>query len=119
MAAQVSLCLTWSETPEDMFCCVVAHMYKETTGHSRYVDFAYLNTTTYVKVICHSQHFFSIFLCISTPSMLKTINMKQRVSQGDFQALDVFSIIFVTVYVEIKIGARMGAILSASAMYMY
>ena len=51
--------------------------------------------------------------------MLKTINMKQRVSQGDFQALEVFSIIFVTVYVEIKIGARMGAILSASAMYMY
>ena len=52
--------------------------------HSRYVDFAYLNTTTYVEVIFHSQHFFSIFLCISTPSMSKTVNMKQRVSQGDF-----------------------------------
>ena len=36
------------------------------TGHSRYVDFAYLDTTTYVEVIFHSQHFFSIFLCIST-----------------------------------------------------
>ena len=35
-----------------------------------------------------------------------------------FHALDVFSIIFATVYVEVKIGARMGAILSASAMYM-
>ena len=54
------------------------------TGHSRYVDFAYLDTTTYVEVIFHSQHFFSIFLSISTPSMSKTFNMKQQVSRGDF-----------------------------------
>ena len=54
------------------------------TGHSRYVDFAYLDTTTYVEAIFHSQHFFSIFLCISTPSMSKMVNMKQRVSRGDF-----------------------------------
>ena len=54
------------------------------TGHSRYVDFASLDTTTYVVVIFHSQHFFSIFLCISTLSMSKTVNMKQRVSRGDF-----------------------------------
>ena len=39
----------------------------ENTGQSRYVDFAYLDTTTYVEVIFHSQHFFAIFLCISTP----------------------------------------------------
>ena len=36
-----------------------------------------------------------------------------------FHALDVFSIIFATVYVEVKIGACMDAILSASAIYMY
>ena len=36
-----------------------------------------------------------------------------------FNALDVFSIIFVAVYVEVKAGDRMGAIVSASAMYMY
>ena len=36
-----------------------------------------------------------------------------------FHALGVFSIIFATVYVEVKIGARMDAILSASAVYMY
>ena len=71
------------------------------TGHSRYVNFAYLDTTSCVEVIFHSQQFFSIFLCISTPSMLKTVNMKQRVSQGDFYALDVFSIIIATVYVEV------------------
>ena len=29
-------------------------------GDSRYVDFAYLDTITYVEVIFHSQHFFSI-----------------------------------------------------------
>ena len=28
--------------------------------------------------------FFSVFLCISTPSMSKTVNLKQRVSWGDF-----------------------------------
>ena len=26
VAAQTSLCLAWSETPEDTFCCVVAHI---------------------------------------------------------------------------------------------
>ena len=49
------------------------------TGHSRYVDFAYLDT---VEVIVHSQYFFSMFLCISTPSMSKMVNMK--VSRSDF-----------------------------------
>ena len=28
MAAQASLWLTWSETPEDMFCRVVAHLWR-------------------------------------------------------------------------------------------
>ena len=51
--------------------------------------------------------------------MSKTVNMKQRKSRGDFYALDVFSIIFATVYVEVKIGARMDGILSSSAVYMY
>ena len=58
--------------------------HKPYTGDSRYVDFAYLDTITYVEVIFHSQHCFSIYLCISTPSMSKTVNMKQRVSRGDF-----------------------------------
>ena len=61
------------------------------TGHSRYVDFAYLDTTTNVEVIFHSQHFFSIFLCISTPSMSKTVNTKQRVSRGDFSCRSIKS----------------------------
>ena len=54
------------------------------TGDSRYVDFAYLGTITYVEVIFHSQHFFSIYLCISTQSMSKTVNMNQPVSRGAF-----------------------------------
>ena len=54
------------------------------TGDSRYVDFAYLDTITYVELIFHSQHVFSMYLRISTPSMSKTVNMKQRVSRGDF-----------------------------------
>ena len=66
----------------------------------------YLDTTTYVKVIFHSQHFFSIFLCISTPSMSKTVNMKQWVSQGDFSCLRRIFYYIAAVYVEVKIGAR-------------
>ena len=54
------------------------------TGDSRYVDFAYLDTISYVDVIFPFQLFFSIYLCISTPSVSKTVNMKQRVSRGDF-----------------------------------
>ena len=27
VAAQAGLCLAWSETPEDTFCCVVVHMF--------------------------------------------------------------------------------------------
>ena len=69
---EVNLCVTQTHYPE-------GH-----TGNSRYVDFMYLDTITYVEVIFHSQHFFSMYLCISTPSMSKTINMKQRVSRGDF-----------------------------------
>ena len=73
------------------------------TCDSRYVDFAYLDTITYVEVIFPSQQFFFIYLCISTPAMSKTVNMKQRVSWGwFFYALDVFSIIFATSYVEVK-----------------
>ena len=54
--------------------------------------------------------------------MSKTVNMKQRGNgylEVIFHALDVFSIIFATVYVEVKISARMDVILSASAIYMY
>ena len=36
-----------------------------------------------------------------------------------FYALDVFSVVFAIVFVEVKVGTHMGAILSVSAMYMY
>ena len=97
-------------------CCDIL---KFNIGNSRYVDFAYLDTTTYVEVIFHLHHFFSIFLCISTPSVSKTVNMKQWVSRGDFSCPRIFSNIFATVYVKVKISAHMGTILAASAMYMY
>ena len=88
--------------------------YESNTGDSCYVDFAYLDTITYVEVIFHSQHVFSTFLCISTQSMSKTVNMKQQLSRGDFfHALDVFSIILATVYVEVQNRRSHGAILFA------
>ena len=90
------------------------------TGDSRYVDFAYLDTITYVKVIFHSQHFLSIYLCISTPSMSKTVNMKQLVSRGDFSCpRRIFYYICYFLCRRQKIGAHTGAVLSVSAMYMY
>ena len=30
VAVQASLCLAWSETPKDTFCCVVAHVFLRT-----------------------------------------------------------------------------------------
>ena len=60
------------------------------TGDSRYVDLVYLDTITYVEEIFHSQHFFSMYLCIST-QYLEVI----------FHALDIFSIIFATFCVEV------------------
>ena len=69
-----------------------------------------------VEVIVHYQQFFSIFLCISNPSMSKRVN--NGYLEVIFHALDIFSIIFASVNVEVKIGTCMGAILSASTMYM-
>ena len=61
------------------------------TGNSRYVDLAYLDTITYVEGIFHSQHFFFIYLNISTLSMSKTVNMKQWViSRWFFMPLTYF-----------------------------
>ena len=113
---ELSQSLGWAKSKDPCEKKTPDHLHLPYTGHFRYVDFAYLDTTTYVEVIFHSQHFFSIFLCISTPSMSKTVNMKQRVSRGDFSCPRHISIIFATVYVEVKVCARMGAILSASAM---
>ena len=88
---------------------------KLNTGHSRYVDFAYLDATTYVEVIFHSQHFFAFQLRLCR----KRLTWSNGYLEVIFYALDVFSIIFATVYVEVKVGARMDAVLSASAIYMY
>ena len=45
MAAQVGLCLAWSETPDDMFCRVVAQLnavsagaVNSMTGHITFMD---------------------------------------------------------------------------------
>ena len=89
------------------------------TGHSRYVDFAYLDTTTYVKVIFHSQHFFSIFLCISTPSMSKTVNMKQRISRRDFSCPRGGFYYICYCLCRNKSRRSHGRHIAASAMYMY
>ena len=90
------------------------------TGDSRYVDFAYLATITYVEVIFHSQHFFSIYLCSSTPSMSKTVNMKQRVSRGDFSCTRcIFYYICYFLCWSQKSVLTRGVVLSVSAMYMY
>ena len=55
----------------------------------------------------HSQLFFSIFLCISTLSMSKTVNIhpwSNGYLEVIFHTLDIFCIIFATFYVEVKVG---------------
>ena len=72
--------LTSNVCPQGVFCPCPGAIYRPLPlcrlGISRYYhlcrsDFLFLT-------------FFSIYLCISTPSMSKTVNMKQRVSRGDF-----------------------------------
>ena len=75
-------------------------IHDQDTGDSRYVDFAYLDNITYVEVIFHSQHFFSIYLCLST--MSKRLTWSNGYLEVIFHALDVFCIIFPTAYVEVK-----------------
>ena len=62
-----------------------------------------------------SLYFFAFQLCLCQ----KWSTWSNGYLEVIFHAVDIFSIIFTTVYVEVKIGAHMGAILSASAMYMY
>ena len=85
---QADLSLRWAQRSFCWFCHEATHF---TSSHLRQQYWfllqatpAYLNTITYVEVIFFSQPLFSLFLCISTPSMLKTVNMKQWVSRGDF-----------------------------------
>ena len=88
------------------------------TGHSRYVDFfsilPLMSKWFFIPNI-FSLYFFAFQLRLCR----KRLTWSNGYLEVIFNALDVFSIIFVAVYVEVKAGDPMGAILSASAMYMY
>ena len=88
------------------------------TGHSRYVDFAYLQLPFMSKWFfipnILSLYFFAFQLCLCR----KRLTWSNGYLEVIFHAVDIFSIIFATVYFDVKVGARIGAILSASAMYM-
>ena len=63
MAAQASLCLAWSKTPEDMFCCVVAHFVlpvfavlhtpEEASGEEAYFLKRHMNPAGSISRKCH------------------------------------------------------------------
>ena len=67
------------------------------TDDTCYVDFAYLDTITYVEVIFHSQHFFSIYLCSST-LYRKQLTWSNECLGVIFHALNIFSIAFAIAY---------------------
>ena len=67
------------------------------TGHSRYVDFAYLDTTTCVEVIFHSQHFSLYFFAFQLRLCRKRLPQSNGYLKVIFYALDVFA----SVYVEV------------------
>ena len=71
----------------------------EDTGDSRYVDFAYVCAVTYAKVIFHSQHFFSVYLCISSLCR-KWLTWNNGYLEVIFYALDVFCIIFASAKIK-------------------
>ena len=85
------------------------------TGNSRYVDFAYLDTITYVEVVFHSQHFFSIWYIFAFQLRLcrKRLTWSNGYLKVIFHARDIFSVTFATAYVEVKIGFHKGVVLSA------
>ena len=74
------------------------HYLARDTGHSRYVDFAYLDTTTYVEVIFHSQHFSLYFFAFQLRLCRKRLTRSNGYLEVIFHALNVFSIIFASVY---------------------
>ena len=60
-------------------------------------------------------YFFAFQLCLCQ----KRLTWSNGYLEVIFYALDVFSVIFATVFVEVKVGTCMGATLSVSDMYMY
>ena len=73
------------------------------TGDSRYVDFVYLDTITYVEVIFHSQHCFSIYIfAFHLRLCRKRLTWSNGYLEVIFHALDVFSITFATACVKVK-----------------
>ena len=71
------------------------------TGHSCYVDFAYLDTTTYVEVIFQSNIFSLYFFAFRLRLCRKRLTRSNGYPEVIFHALDVFSVIFASVYVEV------------------
>ena len=71
------------------------------------------------NVIFHSQHFSLYFFAFQLRLCRKRLTLSIGYLEVIFHALDVFSIIFATGHVEVKVVPRLGARLSASAMYMY
>ena len=72
------------------------------TGDSRYVDFAYLDTITYVEMIFHSQHFSLYIFAFQLSLCRKRLTWSNGYLEVIFHALDVFSITFATACVEVK-----------------
>ena len=72
------------------------------TGDSRYVDFAYLDTITYVEVIFHSQNVSLYIFAFQLRLCRKWLTWSNGHLEVIFHALDIFSVIFATSYVEDK-----------------
>ena len=90
---------------ENLFKCSGSHDqdgFQANTGDSRYVDFAYFDTITYVKVIFHSQHLFFMYLAFQLRLCWKRLTWSNRYLEMIFHALDVFSIIFATSYIGVE-----------------
>ena len=59
MAAQDGLCLAWSETPEDTFCRVVAHLYRSKMAFKTAVSLSTINIS-HLGTIISSNLFLTI-----------------------------------------------------------
>ena len=81
------------------------HYVKENTGQLRYVKLAYLENTTYVEVMFHSQKFQPIYQ-ISTLFMLNSLITKPRLYRDFHSRKKVFPLVLPSLVSNSKLVFR-------------
>ena len=99
------MCKYWKNGDWEMYAKYMEVFWKlfyYYTGDSCYVDFAYLDTITYVEMIFHSQHISLYIFAFQLRLCRKRLTWSNGYLEVIFHALDLFSITFATACVKVK-----------------